>query len=122
MPKSESVKSRAVRKSATPKASPKPSFDAGQTILFLYPQHPFHGIRSGLEPHFVRVDQIVDLSRDQMTPAEFDEQPLLLRDRYQVIGTAVDSGAPVSFFAKWMEHTQVVPAGLEAERIREEER
>lgn len=88
----------------------------GDTILFLYPQYPFHGVASLLEPHFVRVSEIDDLQANPISREEFDRQPLLLRGRIRVVGTEVHTGAMVTFFADWMEQVQTLPRSVLTEQ------
>lgn len=88
----------------------------GDAILFLYPQYPFHGVASRLEPHFVRVSEIDDLQANPISREEFDRQPLLLRGRIRVVGTEVHTGAMVTFFADWMEQVQTLPRSVLTEQ------
>lgn len=91
-------------------------FAVGDSLLFLYPKHPFYGVRSILEPQFIRVDRIVDLIEEPLDSSETDRQPLQIFDRFMIHGTRIDTGANCEFAFSGMQRRMIVSKPLTEER------
>lgn len=89
-------------------AADRVPFAVGDSLLFLYPRHPFNGVQSILEPHFIRVDRIVDLMEEPLDREEAERQPLKWHDRFMIHGTRIDTGAICEFALCIMRELQTV--------------
>ena len=84
--------------------------------MFLYPEHPYHGIPSKLKPHFITVAEVRDFIEDPLERQEVDHDPLLRRSRFKVTGVEVHSGALVTVFTDFMQQMHTVPLSLVREQ------
>ena len=84
----------------------------GYVIVFLYPKHPFVGVRGPLEPHFGRVLCVRDLQSEPPTKIDIKLNPTLVRSRFAVDCVSPGTGAKSTFFTDYMQHLKLLPSDL----------